>query len=43
MISHLRFNALALEIKDDEVSFLPGHVAVDAVIGDGVTLFAECG
>ena len=43
MISYFWFDSCAGEIKNDQVGFLPGHVAVDAVVGNWVTGFAKGG
>ena len=43
MISYFWLDTLAGEIKHDQVGFLPGHVAVDAVVGDRMIGFAEDG
>ena len=41
MVPHLWPHFLAGEIENDEVGFLPGHVAVNAVFGDWMVCFGK--
>jgi hypothetical protein len=42
MASHFGSHSLALKVENDQVGLLFRHMAVDAILRDGVTGFGEC-